>query len=65
MGKDNNVEIKKEDIFLFLDALRDTGQVNMYGAAPYMVEFFGFNKEIAKHFLFEWMDSKKEEAENG
>lgn len=34
---------ERENIFDFLEDLRDSGQINMFGAAPYIVENFGLN----------------------
>ena len=46
--------------FIFLDELRDTGVVNMYGAAPYLQDAFGLNHKEARQVLREWMESFKE-----
>ena len=35
---------EKENIFNYLEDLRDSGQINMFGASPYIVEAFGLNK---------------------
>jgi hypothetical protein len=44
----------------FLDELRDSGEVNMFGAVPYLEEEFGIEKKEARAILGEWMDSKNE-----
>ena len=41
----------------FLMALRDSGVVNMYGAAPYLQETFDLSKQEARSILIEWMNS--------
>ena len=48
---------ERENIFDFLEDLRDSGQINMFGAAPYIVENFGLNKYQAREILSEWMHS--------
>ena len=46
---------EKENIFNYLEDLRDSGQINMFGASPYIVEAFGLNKYQAREILSEWM----------
>jgi len=41
----------------FLDDLRDSGETNMFGARPYLMEEFGLDKQQAGEILKEWMDS--------
>ena len=41
--------------FLFLDELRESGAVNMFGAAPYLAEMFGLSKRDAREVLGQWM----------
>lgn len=48
---------EKENIFDYLEDLRDSGQINMFGASPYIVEAFGLNKYQAREILSEWMHS--------
>lgn len=47
----------KEDMFEYLDDLRDSGVTNMFGAAPYLQEEFGLDKREAKAILIEWMET--------
>ena len=42
---------------IFLDKLRDSGVVNMYGATPYLQRKFKLEKKEAMSILKEWMDS--------
>jgi len=44
----------------FLNSLRDTGVVNMFGAAPYLVEVFDVSRTEAREILFQWMQSFEE-----
>lgn len=52
---------EKENIFDYLEDLRESGQINMFGAAPYVAEAFGINKYQAREILSEWMNSYKSE----
>lgn len=53
-NKSNNKTIKKT--WLYLEWLRRSGQTNMYGAVPYLINEFGFDEEEAKKVLIEWME---------
>lgn len=39
----------------FLDNLRESGETNMFGARPYLMEEFGLDKHEAGEILSEWM----------
>jgi hypothetical protein len=41
----------------FLDDLRESGETNMFGATPFLMEEFGLEKREARAILSEWMDS--------
>jgi len=43
-----------------LNALRKSGAINMFGAAPYISETFGVNKQEARQYLMNWMNSFSE-----
>jgi hypothetical protein len=43
------------EIFEYLDALRESGATNMYGAGVYLQERFNFSKQEAREFLMKWM----------
>lgn len=47
----------KEDIFAFLDNVRESGSINMFGAAPVLQEVFGLDRREARDMLLEWMDT--------
>jgi len=47
--------VSKEEVFEYLDNLRESGVTNMYGAAPYLVEEFCIGKVEARKLLAEWM----------
>ena len=48
---------KQEQVNDYLDALRDSGATNMFGAAPYIVEEFGVSRNEAKTLLLNWMQT--------
>ena len=50
----------QDEVFVFLDVLRESGVTNMFGAAPYIREEFGINRYEANRFLVQWMDSKRD-----
>lgn len=46
--------------FEHLDRLRESGETNMYGAAPYLVDEFGIHKSDARAILARWMETFSE-----
>ena len=50
----------QDEVFVFLDVLRESGVTNMFGATPYITEEFGINRYEANRFLVQWMDSKRD-----
>jgi len=48
-------EQDRDDVYRYLDELRDSGETNMFGAAPYLQETFGFERSVARQWLLEWM----------
>lgn len=47
----------QEEVFDFLNDLRESGATNMWGAAPYIQEYFGVDSQTAKKLLLDWIDS--------
>lgn len=43
----------------YLDDLRDSGIVNMFGAAPYLMRRFSISKQEARDILKQWMASDR------
>ena len=41
--------------WIYLENLRRSGVVNMFGAAPYLQDEFGIDKNRAKEILADWM----------
>jgi methionine synthase I (cobalamin-dependent) len=56
-------EIVTDDHLFYLDALRDSGEINMFGASQYVAREFGVDKYAARTILNYWMDSKREEID--
>jgi hypothetical protein len=52
---ENTMTLDKEEMFEYLDVLRETGVTNMFGAAPYLQQAFGLDKNEAKTILLDWM----------
>ena len=44
----------------YLDQLRESGETNMFGARPYLMQEFGLEKREAGEVLAKWMHSFKE-----
>tara|TARA_Y100000361_G_scaffold153638_1_gene176007 strand:+ start:719 stop:910 length:192 start_codon:yes stop_codon:yes gene_type:complete len=57
--KENNDEWLKlrHKAFLYLDKLRESGEVNMFGARPYLMKQFGVSQSEASDILSDWMKS--------
>ena len=49
-------ELKQEDVFKFLESLRDSGIMNMFGAVPDIQRKFGVDADEAEKLLFAWME---------
>ncbi len=45
------------DYYYFLDALRESGATNMYGATPYLADEYDMSEKYAKKILVKWMTS--------
>lgn len=43
--------------WLYLEWLRRSGQTNMYGAVPYLMEEFWLDENEAKKILVNWMEN--------
>ena len=43
----------------YLIALRDSGEVNMWGATPFLEERFGLSRQEANKILVEYIESFK------
>lgn len=50
-------KIGKYEIKVFLENVRRSGEVNMYGAVPYLEKEFGMSREEATTELIDWIKS--------
>jgi len=48
-------EFVTDEHMRFLDALRESGQTNMFGAAPYLADLFEIPMQQARKVLTYWM----------
>lgn len=55
-------EYNEAEIFAYLEELRESGETNMFGAAPYLENEFGMTRNESKTWLRRWMDSYKQSA---
>jgi hypothetical protein len=46
---------QKEEVYSFLDDLRESGVTNMFGASPYLEKEFEFEEKEAGKWLLSWM----------
>jgi hypothetical protein len=47
----------QEKVNVFLDQLRESGAINMFGAAPYVSDAFGVSKYEARDLVINWMET--------
>ena len=50
----------RDDVFDYLEELRESGETNMFGAVPYIQEAFQIDKNIARKFLLDWIEVKSD-----
>ena len=43
--------------FKWLDDLRSSGDMNMFGAAPYLADAFGLEKSAARKIVQQWANT--------
>lgn len=48
---------EKEEYFVYLDDLRESGVTNMFGAAQYVEAAFSIPYDLAREILSEWMQT--------
>lgn len=55
-------QVKEENLkyYEFLEALRKSGETNMFGASPYLASYFGLDNREADKILVEWMNNYDE-----
>lgn len=55
----NITEVNNEELIEFLDNLKDSGSINMMGAAPHIQEEFYVNRREAQILLMRWIGLKR------
>ena len=50
-------EFLTDEHLAFLDELRESGEINMFGAAPYLSDVFDLSKQEARKVLTYWMQT--------
>jgi hypothetical protein len=53
----------EEEIFEYLDALRDSGETNMFGAGPYLQAEFELTANEARKHVSDWFKHKQKNQE--
>ena len=51
MIEEMNKVMLENDCFEYLDAVRETGAINMFGATPYLEEAFGLDRKTANKVM--------------
>lgn len=51
----------KNKYWIYLENLRKSGVVNMYGAAPYLQKTFDLTEKEAREILADWMNNYNKE----
>jgi len=49
----------KQEIFDYLNDIKEYGDINMLGATPYLIEMFNLTKQEARNYLSEWLKNNK------
>ena len=56
--------VNQMEMFRFLNRLRESGRINMFGAGPVVAESFGMTDREARKVLSAWMTWVNEDPEN-
>jgi hypothetical protein len=55
--EENRPEFVTDEHLRFLDELRESGEINMFGAAPYLSNIFDLSEQEARKALTYWMQT--------
>jgi len=47
--------VDQEDVYAWLEAVRESGKINMFGAGRYLEKEFDLDRREAKRALADWM----------
>lgn len=56
----NVLNVNKDEVFVYLDGLRESGITNMWGAGPYIQTEFEIDNNEARELVLEWMKTFEE-----
>jgi len=54
---DKKKKVSEKQVFEYLDDLRESGSINMFGAVPYIQEEFNVDRDQASKLLSRWMET--------
>ena len=54
------LNVNKDEVFVYLDGLRESGITNMFGAGPYIQTEFEIDNNEARELVLEWMKTFEE-----
>ncbi len=57
MSKSERPALATDEVLEFLGELRESGAINMFGAAPEVADEFGMDKRDARAVLAYWMQT--------
>lgn len=60
MSENTKYTEQENEVFAFLDELRNSGVTNMFGASPYVASQFDLKSPEAKMLLIRWMKTFSE-----
>lgn len=52
-------DISTEEVYAYLELLKESGITNMLGSVPYIMAEFNINKLQAKNLLISWIKNHK------
>ena len=53
---------EQQEMYDYLEELRQSGDTNMFGASPYLAEEFGISKIEARNILSDWMRGREDSS---
>ena len=59
--EDEEFNQNKNEVFLYLEQLRESGKTNMFGAASFIQADFKCNQNMSRRYLSAWMKSYQKE----
>jgi len=61
--EDEEFNQNKNEVFLYLEELRESGQTNMFGAVNFIQAEFECSQHMSRRYLVAWMQGYKDEEE--